>query len=734
MIIPPILVRTRDRMLALRVFTPGIVMVVLLHVLFISLEQGRDIVRQTFENGWRMGYLGVATIFLAYITWYGARLRALALWDRVKLHPRIRKLMPRLLGHGTYMAALVGMVRMGDDLRSWTSECPVILAIVLDLTWFVLLRFIAVRLMEMVGSNTRWMRHLLTTFRVALFVLAASLVAVGECMQNVRWAPVLIMGLMQGCFTLIVNVRSKWVRELNPDEAKEDPTRPNKTWWNKFFPRKWGLRSSGQEEMLPYGIELRHFKHFNAISLLVLAFMLIVWYVPTLAIGMGPFAVAWFCFGILLGFFHLLAWVSKKSGAPLTTMLFFLILGMGYFWDHHEVTVTPTAAQAKARCHFEERWHTWSDRIRNDSPDTSAVPIIFVLADGGASRSGYWVNRVLQRLHSQDERFYPALFSLSGASGGSVGVAAYYQHAVLDHYKSTSDTSRFSDTLALGNDMLSSTVSHMLGPDLVNLLFPFRHDRARALELAMERTDTLWRTTARSLFSCPDTGHRPILCLNTTRMGDGQPGVVCSVSLDNVSTRIDLLDSLPPDTDLHMSTAAVLSSRFPYVSPAGWLMWKGQKHYFVDGGYFDNSGAGVTTEMLARIEALAGYGTGNVAPWFKRLRPIVIHISNSPPPKPEQKGNVHPLSNDLAAPLLTVLGTYSSQTNINDQRLEAHLDRVFKDIPHAYIEINLYQQAQEEEFSMSWSMSTRMRERLDALALRHPAVQQVFDALDGKFP
>jgi ABC-type spermidine/putrescine transport system permease subunit II len=58
--------RLHGRLRALTLFMPGVVVVILLHVLFIQLEQGRDIVRQTFESPSRSLFLGFATVFLAY--------------------------------------------------------------------------------------------------------------------------------------------------------------------------------------------------------------------------------------------------------------------------------------------------------------------------------------------------------------------------------------------------------------------------------------------------------------------------------------------------------------------------------------------------------------------------------------------------------------------------------------------------------------------------------------------
>ena len=62
-----------------------------------------------------------------------------------------------------------------------------------------------------------------------------------------------------------------------------------------------------------------------------------------------------------------------------------------------------------------------------EDPSNKTYPVFFTLADGGASRSGYWTASVLSRLEDGTAgKFSRHLFCLSGASGGSVGNAAFY--------------------------------------------------------------------------------------------------------------------------------------------------------------------------------------------------------------------------------------------------------------------------------------------------------------------
>jgi predicted acylesterase/phospholipase RssA len=162
--------------------------------------------------------------------------------------------------------------------------------------------------------------------------------------------------------------------------------------------------------------------------------------------------------------------------------------------------------------------------------------------------------------------------------------------------------------------------------------------------------------------------------------------------------------------NISYSKATMLSARFPYISPAG----KIGKHYFVDGGYFDNSGAGVVHEMLQSLVQ----EIKNDSVLSAKVRFEVIHITNTPDAAPLKE--LHPLTNDLAAPLVTVFNTYDAQTQVNDKRLNTFLIQLYgKGIE----DINLYRTGEHESYPMNWVISefqlNKMRERLEDIKAQH---------------
>jgi hypothetical protein len=323
---------------------------------------------------------------------------------------------------------------------------------------------------------------------------------------------------------------------------------------------------------------------------------------------------------------------------------------------------------------------------RVDGPD---VPMVLVAAHGGGIRAAYWTALVLDCLVAREPGVDPAvdsaarpchgppktvaasqaaarrIFVMSGVSGGAVGIAAYAENLLSDV--------PFHDGWveeSLGRDFASPTVGWGLFHDLPNHLLGIpasstgcgsgaggtciRQDRARTLEATLDEglTDPpLLRKTWDERQS-PDASTRakaetvPLLIFNSTLPG-GQSAVVTSaaklgqnrVSLDKtrLSRGSAVSDSLPLGVletvdllckrrDIRISTAAVLSARFPLVSPSGRVTGScpsmpGLQHTItftrscsddadpcqmnmVDGGYLDNSGLLTLTGLLPEIKRL----------------------------------------------------------------------------------------------------------------------------------
>ena len=307
-------------------------------------------------------------------------------------------------------------------------------------------------------------------------------------------------------------------------------------------------------------------------------------------------------------------------------------------------------------------------------------------------------------------------------------------------------------TSYLKSDFLTFTLARMLGPDVFRHIVPLRNtdDRAAALAHALETAsgsnsflyDSLGIGFSQIITqkNKPDY-NLPILCINATRMQDGSPSVITTIDIGDsaFNKRVDVLTLLNEEQDLKLSSAVVLGASFPYISPAGRFNTKvtmrkkegGERvvtepHYFVDGGYFDNSGAGVVNEMIIQLQALLKKDT-LLNKKAAKLKFYVLHVSNGGIGDPLLK-KVNPLINDLAAPLKTLIGGFSSQTSVNDRRLYNYMKSQYGNTGH-YIGINLYRRYEPVDYSMNWVISDYLLKAMDDRLRQHETISTVMQLL-----
>ena len=90
----------------------------------------------------------------------------------------------------------------------------------------------------------------------------------------------------------------------------------------------------------------------------------------------------------------------------------------------------------------------------------------------------------------------------------------------------------------------------------------------------------------------------------------------------------DLVDLLCADQDVRLSTGALVSARFPWVSPTGRVLRCDTKFatYAVDGGYFDTSAGSPLQELWARLEPLvAVHNRSNPG---RCIVPVMLQLDN----------------------------------------------------------------------------------------------------------
>lgn len=709
-------------------FFSGILFLLACFGAFVTLTQGKDLMVLSSERPGNFLFFLVALICLVMVCWYGARLVAAA---RQEITPGYLPVflfthVPRLIGFTFFTLFIIAFLQTALFSPLKTIFYWGIFILSFPYYW-LLSKFIESKFKRIVFN---WI------FLGAILLITLLSVLVSFKLKNNEWLIIADLLLIQWGFLVFVITRRKWLN----DAAAKSVNQLQVPGIIKTLSQKAGI--SPAEEL------------FHVVFVVLAFFVLIVYTWSTFsvpfAVYITPFPFVLLAFTVFAGVGSFLTHRSIRWGFNIHLLVFILVFIIGFWTERHKVNLVHSdTANFKQRAPLKQYFKTWMEERKTAIDTSSSYPVYFVLADGGASRSGYWVASVLSRL--QDEtggRFGKHLFCLSGASGGSVGNASFYLLLKKrgNENINPADSSYLKDARAyLKSDFLTYTASRMLGHDFFVQLWPFSTtgDRAAALTEALEQApegngiflkDSINMNTRLSALMTDQRNIRaamPVLCINTTRMQDGKPSVISTINIKanerEFNNRLDVLDLLQDTTlDMKLSSAVVLGASFPYLSPAGRIDGKVKNvndslsvNYFVDGGYVDNSGAGVVHEMIIQLRRMmneSGWGDASKARLAK-LNIQVIHITNGP------SGDmlvhkVNPFINDLAAPLTTLVGSFGIQTTVNDSRLKNYM-RDFTGNDINYWDINLYRPNEPLKYSMNWVISKRTLDSMDNRLYQH---------------
>ncbi len=187
---------------------------------------------------------------------------------------------------------------------------------------------------------------------------------------------------------------------------------------------------------------------------------------------------------------------------------------------------------------------------------------------------------------------------------------------------------------------------------------------------------------------------------------------------------------------MNLSTAVVLGASFPYLSPAGRIDHKPcdtcmvEPNYFVDGGYFDNSGAGAVFEVVFALQGMLD--DPEFAAYKDKLDFTILHITNDPVAEVKLE-KVNPFTNDLAAPVKTLLGAYGTQTSVNDFRLKKYIASMYDEEIGSghYKHISLYRDKEKMDYTMSWVISRYVLKAMDKRLFEYPELNQWINEMNN---
>ncbi len=420
------------------------------------------------------------------------------------------------------------------------------------------------------------------------------------------------------------------------------------------------------------------------------------------------FVILWFLiasFGDRAGAYHdaRLREVDRVA-APLTVQN-----ALGCWLARHGLDAEgTTAAPPSARfCAYEQT-----------TQSSGPVPLVFVASTGGGIRSAYWTALALDCAfevaldtvpetgdpcpHERRVKDYErsdALFLTSGISGGSLGQAQYAAHLIAKE-DGVNPASWVDQALAV--DGLSPAGARWLFVEGLRVLLQFDgpDDRAAILERAWQDRWANGELETGLFEIARERPHVPFMLLNSTSVGDGcrfnvsvldasievtdgaRPPCRSNVPFDEAprttptvpaaDTRVEPTSTLPATRDLsdllclrpldlNLSTAALLSARFPFVNPAGRVasqcLFSARQAvvHGVDGGYLDTSGASPIVELMAALGPEIERWNAEPTHAGTCLVPFMIQIDNGfEDTSPPRDGRRPP---ELLIPLRTVFDT-----------------------------------------------------------------------------
>jgi hypothetical protein len=371
----------------------------------------------------------------------------------------------------------------------------------------------------------------------------------------------------------------------------------------------------------------------------------------------GPVAIILMWGAAAAALFFPFAYLSHMVRVPLLAILLVAAATFSGFNlnDNHELRVIASNNGGTAEQTREERrpvldLATWI-ASRADWSSYAHYPVFLVATEGGGIRAAYFTATVLAAIQERCPAFAQHTLAISGVSGGSLG-AAVFAGLAADEARNVAapgcniDAGRGPGPLlararsVLSADLLSPLLGATLFPDALQRALPVpvgAFDRARSLEYAIEAS---WakatpakcegcqagRMAARAMDMYGRAAPRnavPNLFLNTTEAGTGQIIPYSTLRVLELATpfreraeidendHFDAVKRTPSqieslslqdrmaDDRIPLSTAAIVSARFPYLTPSGSLGSSGGQ--YVDGGYFENSGTWLLSGLVQTL-------------------------------------------------------------------------------------------------------------------------------------
>lgn len=251
-------------------------------------------------------------------------------------------------------------------------------------------------------------------------------------------------------------------------------------------------------------------------------------------------------------------------------------------------------------------------RLENQSENNT---LVVVCASGGGIQAAGWTTQVLTGLQKEiGTNFTKSISWISAVSGGAVGTMFYIDGFGSNGYPEDRDLDKIFASAT--EDSLDATGWGAAYPDLLRFLgLPFavpkdkksgtatEEDRGTAIEIDWKGEMKNPHASLDAWYEKVEKGLIPIPIFNATLVEDGRRFLISPMALgDNPECLSIDFNTLYPEYNLDVTTAARLSATFPYISPVCRPSEETKSNFHVgDGGYFDNFGVSTSVELLEEL-------------------------------------------------------------------------------------------------------------------------------------
>ena len=567
------------------------------------LDQGQDLLGNSMDNLGGLIFLVLTILGWAFINWYLAKLFFPGI-PPLPLYPlaepvisadleKSEKKISRLLGTITLLlpnAAILHIMKVAGVFQpgpwDWLLQRPLLWLFLWAAVFYLMIKFewIEKGYALLKGKSAR-----LVTFVLLFLLVVVALVFLFPKEQAIRQQPAFLINLniylvvLAFAFYIFVTLRTSLFSD--------------RSWINKQ-PGSFVLVLIIIPGILFIGLNVDplFFVHRNVSSITL----------PLIICGSATYVFVFTMFARLSHYF--------KINVSLIVIVLGLIVGIAFPSDYHQVRLMTRPAEPQLTT--QEYFRAWLLHRRQEILDTAIkeYPVFLINTYGGGIRAAAFTSFVLSYLDAQGialsgrhKAFEHYVFSISGASGGTIGASilcayrqahkdsagSYSLDPLLDFYK---------------HDFLTSVVVPDLGRDVwaSQIHFSWWSDRAAIQEetwsyLAQKYLQLNLDRPYEDYWLSDNSTEVPLLFSNTLNVDDGLKGIYAPVKLSHEDFPGDILvrDHLKDTQGPSLITGAFMSARFPFVSPTAALPDSG--YHFMDGGGQDNSGAATSENIFLSL-------------------------------------------------------------------------------------------------------------------------------------